>query len=93
MLGSLTTPSRTAPRVIAAARVAFRLGNAVGTRDKSAFAAQWPACTLPCRRFAVSLTEADARLGPVWVATPSLWRTSTSYSLPVSRRTTSSPKD
>ena len=63
MLGSLTTPGRTATRADAADRVAFRLGNAVGTRDKSAFAAQWPACTLPCRRFAVSLTEADARLG------------------------------
>jgi hypothetical protein len=63
MLGSLTTPGRAATRADAADRVAFRLGNAVGTRDKSAFAAQWPACTLPCRRFAVSLTEADARLG------------------------------
>jgi hypothetical protein len=63
MLGSLTTPGRAATRADAADRVAFRLGNAVGTRDKSAFAAQWPACTLPCRRFAVSLTGADARLG------------------------------
>ena len=63
MLGSLTTPGRAATRADAADRVAFRLGNAVGTRDKSAFAAQWPACTLPCRRFAVPLTRADARLG------------------------------
>jgi hypothetical protein len=63
MLGSLTTPGRAATRADAADRVAFRLGNAVGTRDKSAFAAQWPACTLPCRRFAVPLTGADARLG------------------------------
>jgi hypothetical protein len=63
MLGSLTTPGRAATRADAADRVAFRLGNAVGTRDKSAFAAQWPACTLPCRRFAVPLTGANARLG------------------------------
>jgi hypothetical protein len=63
MLGSLTTPGRAATRADAADRVAFRLGNVVGTRDNSAFAAQWPACTLPCRRFAVPLTRADARLG------------------------------
>jgi len=63
MLGSLTTPGRAATRADAADRVAFRLGNAVGTRYKSAFAAQWPACTIPCRRFAVPLTRADARLG------------------------------
>jgi hypothetical protein len=63
MLGSLTTPGRAATRADAADRVAFRLGNAVGTRYKSAFAAQWPACTIPCRRFAVPLTRVDARLG------------------------------
>jgi hypothetical protein len=27
------------------------------------FAAQWLACVLPCRRFDVTLTSADARLG------------------------------
>ena len=63
MLGSLTTPGRTATRADAAGRIAFRLGDAVGTRDNPSFAAQWPACTLPCRRFAVPLTRADARLG------------------------------
>ena len=63
MLGSLTTPSRTATRVVAAARVAFRLGNAVGAREISSFAARWPACTIPCRRFAAALAGADARLG------------------------------
>ena len=50
-------------RADAPARIAFRYSNNVGTRDYRPFAAQWPACTLPCRRFAVSLTEADARLG------------------------------
>jgi hypothetical protein len=34
MLGSLTAPDRSATRVDAAARVAFRHGNAVGIRDK-----------------------------------------------------------
>jgi hypothetical protein len=34
MLGSLTAPGRPAARNDAADRVAFRLGNAVGTRDK-----------------------------------------------------------
>ena len=63
MLGSLTTPGRTATRADAAARVAFRLSDTVGTRDETTFAAQWPACMIPCRRFAVTLTGADARLG------------------------------
>src|SRR5437870_4156151 len=35
----------------------------VGTRDLTSFAAQWLACALPCRRFAVILTGANARLG------------------------------
>jgi hypothetical protein len=34
------------------------------------------------------LADACARLGVMWVATPSLRRTRTVYSLPVSRRTT-----
>jgi hypothetical protein len=63
MLGSLTTPGRAAARDDAAARIAFRSGNAVGTRDKGPFAAQWPACTIPCRRFVCIPAEADARLG------------------------------
>jgi hypothetical protein len=63
MLGSLTTPGRTATRVDAADRIAFQLGNVVGTRDNPTFAAQWPACTIPCRRFAGTLAGADARLG------------------------------
>jgi len=27
------------------------------------FAAQWPACTIPCRRFAAALADDNARLG------------------------------
>jgi hypothetical protein len=33
MLGSLTTPGRTVARVDAAVRVAFQVGNPVGTRE------------------------------------------------------------
>jgi hypothetical protein len=63
MLGSLTTPGRLAARDGATGRVAFQIGNAVGTRENAAFVAQWPACTIPCRRFAIPLTGYDARLG------------------------------
>jgi hypothetical protein len=35
----------------------------VGTRKEISFAAQWLACTHPCRRFAGTLTDAHARLG------------------------------
>jgi hypothetical protein len=43
--------------------VAFRENDHVGTRDYLAFAAQWLACVLPCRRFADTLAGDDARLG------------------------------
>jgi hypothetical protein len=63
MPGSPTTPDREGARTIAPARLAFRLRNNVGIRENLSFAAQWLACTLPCRRFANPLTEACARLG------------------------------
>lgn len=63
MLGSLTTPGRPATHDTATGRVAFQIGNAVGTRENAAFVAQWPACTIPCRRFALHLAEHNARLG------------------------------
>ena len=44
-------------------RVAFRHRNGVGTRDIRTFAAQWLACTSPCRRFARALADTHARLG------------------------------
>ena len=50
-------------RANAPARMAFRHSNNVGTRDCRPFAAPWPACTLPCRRFAEPLAGTDARLG------------------------------
>jgi hypothetical protein len=43
--------------------VAFRENEHVGTRGVKLFAAQWLAYVLPCRRFAVTLAGADARLG------------------------------
>jgi hypothetical protein len=44
-------------------RVAFRVSYRVGTPGIITFAAQWLAYTLPCRRFADTLADANARLG------------------------------
>ena len=63
MPGSSTTPGRSSARTSAPKRVAFRRLKSVGTEGKVAFAAQWLACTLPCRRFADTLADACARLG------------------------------
>jgi len=63
MPGSPTTPGRTGARAGAPVRVAFRVANGVGARNYRAFAARWPACALPCRRFAATLAGDDARLG------------------------------
>jgi hypothetical protein len=41
----------------------FRQTDSVGTRNQFSIAAQWLACTFPCRRFADILTDACARLG------------------------------
>jgi hypothetical protein len=69
-------------------RVAFRPDDGVGARDLGFFRGSMagPCASLPtlhprpCRRRRTCS-------GPVWVAAPSLQRTFTSYSLPVSRRT------
>ncbi len=71
MLGSLTTPGRPAARVDAAVRVAFRLGNAVGTQDKALSRldgqpTRSPADASPCPSRVTTHGS-----GPVWVATPS----------------------
>ena len=63
MPGSLTTPDRPGARAGALARVAFRFGNSVGIRNYETVAAQWLACTVPCRRFAPGLAARHARLG------------------------------
>jgi hypothetical protein len=62
MPGSPTTPDRQGARDVAPLRVAFHSVNGVGIRDNS-FAAQWLAYALPCRRFDLTLTGNDARLG------------------------------
>jgi hypothetical protein len=59
----LTTPGRAGARDNASVHVAFRETEHVGTRDFQAFAAQWLAYALPCRRFADTLADAHARLG------------------------------
>jgi hypothetical protein len=63
MPGSWTSPDRPGARANAPVRVAFRGGKRVGVRGYKTFAAQWLACTIPCRRFAGTLTGTDARLG------------------------------
>ena len=61
--GSSTTPGRPSACVGALGHVAFRYTDSVGTRNQFSIAAQWLACTFPCRRFADILTDACARLG------------------------------
>jgi len=86
MPGSPTTPGRPGTRARAPIRVAFRDLKRVGTRDLTSFAAQWLACALPCRRFAVILAGANARLGAEVVRYDFLVEDLHPYSLPVSRR-------
>ena len=62
MPGSSTTPGRSDLAMVRPKRVAFRARNSVGAR-RLAFAAQWLAYALPCRRFVGVLTDANARLG------------------------------
>jgi hypothetical protein len=63
MPGSQTTQGRLDTRAEVSDHVAFRDTYGVGTLSKITFAAQWLACTIPCRRFADTLTDAHARLG------------------------------
>jgi hypothetical protein len=63
MPGSKTALGRQSARISAPRCVAFRYHESVGTQDNNFIAAQWLACTLPCRRFADILTVASARLG------------------------------
>jgi len=61
--GSPTTPGRPNACVGALGHIAFRYTDSVGTRNQFSIAAQWLACTFPCRRFADTLADACARLG------------------------------
>ena len=58
-------PRRVRPSacVDALGHIAFHYTDSVGTRNQFSIAAQWLACTFPCRRFADILTDACARLG------------------------------
>ena len=87
MPGSSTTPGCRSARDVAFRHVAFRRVNNVGARDNLAFAAQWLACAIPCRRFATGLAASDARLGADVDRYSFMQRTLTAYSLLVSRRT------
>jgi hypothetical protein len=61
--GSSTTPGRPSACVGALGHIAFHYTDSVGTRNQFSIAAQWLACTFPCRRFADILADACARLG------------------------------
>jgi hypothetical protein len=63
MPGSQTTQGRLDTCDGVSGCVAFRQSYGVGTLRKITFAARWLAYTLPCRRFACTLADADARLG------------------------------
>jgi hypothetical protein len=63
MPGSSTAPGCAGARDCAPVHMAFRRLKSVGAQNHVAFAAQWLAYTLPCRRFASLLAEACARLG------------------------------
>jgi hypothetical protein len=63
MPGSQTTQGQLDTRDSASNCAAFRNSYGVGTLRKITFAAQWLACTPPCRRFTASLTDDSARLG------------------------------
>ncbi len=60
MPGSLTPPDRGGARNTAPPRLAFRYLNSVGVRYCNPFVARWPACALPCQRFALRLAAHDA---------------------------------
>jgi hypothetical protein len=60
--GSSTTPGRPSACVGALGHIAFRYTDSVGTQNQFSIAAQWLACTFPCRRFADILADACARL-------------------------------
>jgi hypothetical protein len=61
--GSSTTPGCPSACVGALGHIAFRYTDSVSTWNQFSVAAQWLACTFPCRRFADILANACARLG------------------------------
>ena len=88
MPGSTTALGRAGARCSAPVRVAFRQLNDVGTQKNADFAAQWLAYAIPYRRFAEVLADNCARLGADVVCYSfTVAGFSTTYSLPISRRT------
>ena len=87
MPGSATTPRRLGARDTAPLRVAFRSVDSVGSRENILSRLDgWP------MRSPADASPTSSRMpahgsGPMWIATPSSQWTSTTYSLPVSRRT------
>src|SRR5271165_5641305 len=63
MPGSQTTQGRSDTRANVSDHVAFHETYGVGALRFITFAAQWLACTIPCRRFVDILADAAARLG------------------------------
>ena len=87
MPGSQTTQGRSDTRVDVSDRVAFHETYGVGTlRESLSRLNGWPIRS-PADASPVSSRMPAHGSGPMWVATPSLRRTRTVYSLPVSRRT------
>src|ERR671928_2097179 len=88
MPGSLTTPGRrglalTSPLVWPSVTVTTSAPGTIALSRLNGWPARSPTDASP-----VPSRGPPHGSGPVWVATPSLWRTFTPYSLPVSRRTT-----
>jgi len=71
MLGSLTTPGRTATRADAAVRVAFQFGNTVGTRDRTLSRLDGQPARAPADASPSPSRDTAHGSGTVWVATPS----------------------
>ena len=71
MLGSLTTPGRTATRADAAVRLAFRFGNIVGTRDKALSRLDGQPARAPTDASPSPSRVTAHGSGSVWIATPS----------------------
>jgi len=83
MPGSLTTPGRTAARAVAPVHIAFHYCNGVGTREHNLTRLNgWPMHSPTDASPTSSRTPAHGS-GPMRFATPSSWRTFTTYSLPV----------
>src|SRR5262249_44876239 len=84
MPGTSTTPGHTGTRAIAPIRVAFQTADGVGSRDSTlSRLIGWPMHS-PADASPTPSREPAHGSGPMRFATPSSWRTFTTYSLPVS---------